>query len=117
MTAATAIVSLDELLKALHGIRARLADADFYFREDLDLTPDDRARRLGGIVFQERLGTLAEKTDRIVALVELLTGAWPDAQRRLVRRAAALAKSDLASGNLANVQSRGRLASRRHAPT
>ena len=79
-------------------IRARLADADFYFREDLDLTPDDRARRLGGIVFQERLGTLAEKTDRIVALVDLLTGAWPDAQRRLVRRAAALAKSDLASG-------------------
>src|SRR5262249_9393808 len=51
-------------------IRARLADADFYFREDLGATPDDRARRLGSIVFQERLGTLAEKTERITALAE-----------------------------------------------
>lgn len=79
-------------------IRARLADAEFYFREDLKSAPTDRLRLLEGMVFQERLGTLREKTDRLVALADFLASASPAAQRELLRRAALLAKSDLASG-------------------
>jgi glycyl-tRNA synthetase beta chain len=79
-------------------IRARLADADFYFREDLETRPEERLGLLAGMVFQERLGTLREKTDRLVALVEHLAGAAATADRGSLRRAAMLAKTDLASG-------------------
>ncbi|MBI2217189.1 MAG: glycine--tRNA ligase subunit beta [Candidatus Rokubacteria bacterium] len=79
-------------------IRARLADADFYFREDLETRPEERLGLLAGMVFQERLGTLREKTDRLVALVEHLAGAAPTADRAALSRAAMLAKTDLASG-------------------
>jgi glycyl-tRNA synthetase beta chain len=79
-------------------IRARLADAEFYFREDLKVTPTDRLRLLEGMVFQERLGTLREKTDRLVALAEFLASAAPGVKRDALVRAARLAKSDLASG-------------------
>jgi glycyl-tRNA synthetase beta chain len=79
-------------------IRARLADADFYFREDLKTTPEARTAALAGIVFHERVGTLQEKTDRIVALVEMLASQAPAADGAALRRAARLAKSDLASG-------------------
>jgi glycyl-tRNA synthetase beta chain len=78
-------------------IRARLADADFYFRSDLRMKPEERVSLLGGIVFQERLGTLREKTDRLVALVATLADAT-GVDAGTVRRAAFLAKSDLASG-------------------
>lgn len=80
-------------------IRARLADADFYFREDLKVTPEARVPLLEGIVFQERLGTLYEKTVRIEALADQLGQALLPAQElTILRRAARLAKSDLASG-------------------
>ena len=79
-------------------IRARLADADFYFREDLKISPEHRIEQLQGVVFQERLGTLFEKTERLVALVERLGAGLPAADRRALVRAARLAKSDLTSG-------------------
>jgi glycyl-tRNA synthetase beta chain len=79
-------------------IRARLADADFYFREDLRITPEQRVALLAGMVFQERLGTLREKTDRLLGLVEHLGRRAPSANVAALRRGALLAKSDLASG-------------------
>jgi len=79
-------------------IRARLADADFYFREDLKVSPEHRVDQLRGMVFQERLGTLFEKTERLVALTERLGAGLPAAERQALVRAARLAKSDLASG-------------------
>lgn len=79
-------------------IRARLADADFYFREDLKVTPDARTGLLAGMVFQERLGTLREKTDRLVGLARRLAAAAPSVSETALARAALLAKSDLASG-------------------
>jgi glycyl-tRNA synthetase beta chain len=79
-------------------IRARLADADFYFREDLKTRPEERLPLLAGMVFQERLGTLREKTDRLVALVDHLADGAPNLDRTALRRAALLAKTDLASG-------------------
>jgi glycyl-tRNA synthetase beta chain len=79
-------------------IRARLADADFYFRDDLKTTPDARVALLSGMVFQEKLGTLHEKTERIVRLVGHLAAAAPTAKTDILRRAAWLSKSDLPSG-------------------
>ena len=79
-------------------IRARLADADFYFREDLKISPEKRLPALATMVFQERLGSQLEKTERLTALVEWLAStAAPDAAPGAAR-AARLAKSDLASG-------------------
>ncbi|MBI2205870.1 MAG: glycine--tRNA ligase subunit beta [Candidatus Rokubacteria bacterium] len=79
-------------------IRARLADADFYFREDLKSTPDARTNLLTGMVFQDRLGTLREKTDRIVQLVAHLATAASGVDAYALGRSAHLVKSDLASG-------------------
>ena len=79
-------------------IGARLADADFYFREDLKSSPADRLPRLATMVFQERLGSLLEKTERMVALAEHLAASAPDPVRVAAVRAARLSKTDLASG-------------------
>ena len=79
-------------------IGARLADADFYFREDLKSSPEDRRPRLAAMVFQERLGSLLEKTERMVALAEHLSASAPEAVRAAAVRAAYLSKTDLASG-------------------
>ncbi|MFQ5658033.1 MAG: glycine--tRNA ligase subunit beta, partial [Candidatus Methylomirabilales bacterium] len=46
-------------------LRARLADADFYYKEDRKKLPLERLiPRLGHILFQERLGSLLDKTKR-----------------------------------------------------
>ncbi len=79
-------------------IRARLADADFYFCEDRKIPLEARRPLLKGIVFQERLGTLDEKTERVAALAMEFVGAISPAVRDTARRAAYLAKADLASG-------------------
>jgi glycyl-tRNA synthetase beta chain len=80
-------------------IRARLADAAFFYREDLATPQEDRVARLDTIIFQEKLGTLAEKVRRVEKLAGALaeqTGATL-AQREAAMRAAHLAKADLTS--------------------
>jgi glycyl-tRNA synthetase beta chain len=80
-------------------IRARLADAAFFYDEDLKVGMDAWADQLGAIVFQEKLGTLAAKVERIEALVTVLaqaSGAAPDVAAHAVR-AAHLCKADLVS--------------------
>lgn len=79
-------------------IGARLADADFYFRADLRLSPEDRFPSLATMVFQERLGSLLEKADRVAALCDHLARLTPGADREAAVRAGRLAKADLASG-------------------
>jgi len=79
-------------------IGARLADADFYFREDLKSSPEDRLPLLATMVFQERLGSLLEKTERVAALCGYLVPSTAAAVRDAVVRAGRLSKTDLASG-------------------
>jgi glycyl-tRNA synthetase beta chain len=80
-------------------IRARLADAAFFYREDLQVPDEERVSRLAGIVFQERLGTLAEKVERVEELTAALSGQAGVAERdeAAARRAAHLCKADLVS--------------------
>ncbi len=78
-------------------IRARLADAAFFYTEDLKHPLEAYVERLGVIVFQEKLGSLGDKVARIEALARALgeqAGASPDEEAYAIR-AAHLAKADL----------------------
>lgn len=77
-------------------IRPRLSDAAFFFETDKKTPLAERASRLGGIVFQQQLGTLGDKRDRIVALSERIA-THLGADVATTTRAAELAKCDLVS--------------------
>jgi len=77
-------------------IRPRFADAGFFFAQDQKQGLDVMRFRLDSVVFQEKLGSLGDKTARIIRLAKYivsLTGGDQD----LVRRAADLCKADLMS--------------------
>jgi glycyl-tRNA synthetase beta chain len=74
-------------------VRPRLSDAAFFWDQDRRLSLDEHAAKLGGVTFQTRLGSYADKTLRVKALA-LLIGARIGAGD-YVARAALLAKADL----------------------
>jgi len=92
-------------------IRARLADAKFFYDTDLKTRLEDRLPKFEHIVFHEKLGTQAERIARIKGLADEIASRpefFPgqtlspddlqreqDTYRRQVRRAARLAKADL----------------------
>jgi glycyl-tRNA synthetase beta chain len=78
-------------------VRARLDDANFYFAQDQKERLGDRVDRLKGVVFQERLGTVYEKVERVVALAGSLAPAF-GVDRAAAERAARLCKADLTTG-------------------
>ena len=49
-------------------MRARLADARFFWEEDQKAALEARLDKLGGIVFHNRLGTVREKVERVERL-------------------------------------------------
>ncbi len=76
---------------------ARLFDARFFWQEDRRGTLADRLKNLEQLIFQEKLGSYREKTDRLVALAETLSmdmGLSKELQHS-ASRAALLAKADL----------------------
>jgi glycyl-tRNA synthetase beta chain len=81
-------------------LQARLADAEFYYREDTERPISELAQQLDRIVWLEKLGTLAGKAARIERLAVFL---WEEAGLgggelgERLGRAARLAKADLAS--------------------
>ncbi len=78
-------------------IAARLSDAEFFWQQDKAVHLDDWAKKLANVTFHEKLGSQAERVDRIAALARRLApfaGADPD----LAERAARLAKADLPTG-------------------
>ncbi|TQV70681.1 glycine--tRNA ligase subunit beta [Exilibacterium tricleocarpae] len=75
-------------------IRPRLADAAFFFDTDKKTTLEQRRERLQPIVFQARLGSLYDKTERIETLAAAIAEQI-DADVALARRAAQLCKADL----------------------
>ena len=87
-------------------LRARLADAQFFYRGDLEVTDDDRVEKLKGVLFQAKLGTMYEKIERVAKVAEYLADLVdfkpaPDLKdtdlKAQVRRAARLSKADLVS--------------------
>lgn len=75
-------------------LRARLADAEFFYNEDLKTPLPARAEQLNGILFHHKLGTLQEKTKRVVQLATHIAGQI-NAHMETAARAAELCKADL----------------------
>jgi glycyl-tRNA synthetase beta chain len=80
-------------------IRARLADAQFFYRGDLEVTNDERVEKLKRVLFQAELGTVFEKSERVAKIAEVLAASTHqgDDLIKQVLRAARLSKSDLVS--------------------
>jgi glycyl-tRNA synthetase beta chain len=65
--AGTAIAAGNEKVLA-----ARLSDAKFFWEQDLKIKLEDQANKLSQIVFHEKLGTVADKVDRVAKLARWL---------------------------------------------
>ena len=81
-------------------LAARLSDAKFFWEQDLKVPLEDQAKKLGQIVFHEKLGTVADKVERVAKLAEWLAneGIVPACDPALARQAAELCKADLVTG-------------------
>ena len=80
-------------------VRARLEDAKFFYEEDLKVGIEELSGRLGSVVFQEKLGTVAQKVERMETIAVACAQAvgLDETSVRQARRAAHLAKADLVS--------------------
>ena len=79
-------------------LRARLADARFFWDQDRRVPLASRIEALSQRVFHARLGSLRDKVVRMERLAELLADYVPGADREQSRRAVKLAKADLSTG-------------------
>lgn len=79
-------------------LRARLADAKFYWDQDRKASLASRAPALADVTFHARLGSLDDKIDRVQALAAGIAGYVAGADKDKVRSAARLAKADLTTG-------------------
>jgi glycyl-tRNA synthetase beta chain len=80
-------------------LAARLSDARFFWEQDLKIPLENQAEKLSGIVFHEKLGTVADKVERVAKLSRWLAEERiVDADPDQVERAARLAKADLVTG-------------------
>ncbi len=87
-------------------VTPRLSDAEFFWKQDRRYSLADFAPRLETIVFQEKLGTVAQKVQRLVKLAEYIAPKI-NADVELAERAAFLAKNDLMTemvGEFGNLQ-------------
>jgi len=87
-------------------VTPRLADAEFFWKQDRRYSLAAFAARLETIVFQAKLGTVAAKVERLVKLAEFIAPKI-NADVELAKRAAFLAKNDLMTemvGEFGNLQ-------------
>ncbi len=82
-----------------HVLNARFADADFFVREDLKLKLEDFRPKLAGLTFHTKLGSMLDKSERMLKLVNELASMLgiTNHQLPITERAAFLAKADLAT--------------------
>ncbi len=95
-------------------IRARLADAKFFWDQDLKRPLDDMRTALRGVTFHEKLGSQWDRVERVAELAYQIAGAV-DAVPEDARRAAQLAKADLVSGMVGEFPELQGLMGRRYA--
>lgn len=85
-------------------LRARLADAQFFFDEDRKKSLAEHREKLKTVVFQQGLGSMYEKTERLMGLVTAIVeelapdAAAYEAMEADACRAAELSKADLVTG-------------------
>ncbi|HWQ88769.1 MAG TPA: glycine--tRNA ligase subunit beta [Desulfitobacteriaceae bacterium] len=78
-------------------LKARLEDADFYYREDRKVKLADLVPKLEKIVYHEKLGTVRQRVDRIMELAGFISRLLnlDEKQAEIIKRTAFLAKADL----------------------
>jgi glycyl-tRNA synthetase beta chain len=79
-------------------IKARFEDARFYYGEDIGKPLAKRIEDLKRVTFHDRIGTLHDKTERVVALASYLAGRLCPDKMKVIDRAAWLSKTDLITG-------------------
>ncbi|HUI17411.1 MAG TPA: glycine--tRNA ligase subunit beta [Alphaproteobacteria bacterium] len=79
-------------------LRARLADAEFFWDQDRKTRLEERVPRLHDLIFHAKLGTVGDKVARLQVLAAELAAQVPGAAVDRVRSAALLAKADLVCG-------------------
>jgi len=81
-------------------LAARLSDARFFWEQDKKKKLEDHAAKLSEIVFHEKLGTVADKVERVAKLARWLVeeGIVKGADPALAEQAARLCKADLTTG-------------------
>jgi len=88
-------------------LAARLSDARFFWQQDVKVPLEEQAKKLGQIVFHEKLGTVADKVERVAKLARWLVEedivkgdgrVTRDVLADEAERAARLAKADLVTG-------------------
>lgn len=87
-------------------VTPRLSDAEFFWKQDRKKSLADRIDSLSTIVFQEKLGTISDKTQRVIKLAESIAKQL-NFNVELSKRAALLAKTDLMTemvGEFGNLQ-------------
>ncbi|MGE5546968.1 MAG: glycine--tRNA ligase subunit beta [Solirubrobacterales bacterium] len=78
-------------------LRARLSDAAFFWETDRKARLDTRLPKLAERLFYAKLGTMADKVERLKGLAKALAAAVPGADAAQAARAAELAKADLST--------------------
>ena len=89
---------IDEVRKGNERVlRARLKDADFFYKEDKRFPLEHYVDKLKKVVFQADLGTLYDKTQRIMSICEFICDHLDLGKNEIdiVKRAAYLCKADL----------------------
>ena len=93
----------DHLEVVAHGnervLRARLSDAEFFFNEDRKQSLADRLEKLKTVSFQEGLGNMNDKSNRLVQATNMLSMAInAKVDKEKLNRTALLCKCDLVTG-------------------
>ncbi len=80
-----------------HVLGARFADANFFVREDLKHKLEEFRPKLSGLIFQTKLGSMLDKSERIVKLTDeiIFTLHFSNDEVQHAKRAAFLMKADL----------------------
>ncbi len=78
-------------------LQARLADADFFYKEDQKSEINEALEKLESIVYHEQIGTLTEKVSRVQRLTRTLGKllSLSEEEIKLADRAAEICKFDL----------------------
>lgn len=88
-------------------LNARFNDAKFFYDEDRKHDLGEFLERTRGIVFQDKLGTVRQRADRLAALAATVAGhlGADDEEQKLAEQAGHLAKADLSTGLVSELPS------------
>ncbi|WP_018931601.1 glycine--tRNA ligase subunit beta [Gracilibacillus lacisalsi] len=84
-------------------LQARLQDAQFFYEEDQKQSIDNNLKQLDRMVFQESLGTIADKVKRVIEISEIIATELDltELEKKQIERAAKISKFDLVT-NMVN---------------